>query len=991
MIPQPEIFDLTKLLLEAALEDDLKQQDFFYLHRSTRTNYHGCKVSVKGDIRNYYKKKGTYKCVSIHFRDNIIALITGPVKELLRDFYELIECDNSFEDEAEKNRLLALASPEGLTTKRLVEFLSRTFIYAVQQENKAGKYETQCANASASTPVCALNLPIRNQFFTGRQEVLADLHTAFFEQGVPIQVITGMGGVGKTQTAWQYAHLHEDEYTDAIWLIRTESSLVGDIKDLLVRFNKITESVNDEKHIQNAIKDWGQQYHSWLLIFDNAESYDELEPYLPRMAKGHVIITTRNNAAFDDEIKQFSLDVFKKKEALVFLNSHGIPLDDYAEVLNQYLGGLPLALAQAAAYIKHQSDRSCKIYIEQLKKHGLQLLAKGKQPNYKYVVTTTWQVTFEKLSKAAQALMCLCAFLSPDRIPINMFVDSKECLPETLATQFSDDLNRNEIVSELTRYSLLSSVDRGVYSMHGLLKAVILGNIIDTTDYLKIAIDVVYRILFVVLGTKSKSELVKFKMYFHSCFFIAVHALYSMVSFAERGDSAFEAIVRIFDQLGTLCYINGMYMDALSMYENAESVCERSLADNKLARIFSIRIANGYLNIERYEDAIDTYNKALHFLEGSEEPDVGLLTLWINGQIAYTYAQTGEIDKALGIYMELVEKINTGGDENIHPYIALVLRNYGEYLDQLGRYSDALAVYDCALSILERIVCENRVMSFDMSDVLGHEFCAKSDNEDTAINIFTCIGYIYNRIGEYRAAYAAYKRTVDLCEKVLGEHPETAHSYKQLTTLLVHMGRYDEARLSCERAYQIQESILGRNHLDTLSTLHDIAIMKYRYKDFKIAEKMLNEVYDGYKEVFKMEKPEGKHMEAILACISLGDLKKEKGEIPAARDDLLRACDCCMRLLGINHAYTGMAFCSLGEVLEKMGEMDNALSRYVVAYASKTMRGECIEAQALKKHMEDVYHLLNGPEADFDSWMTEQFIQLKLLKEGARLIFPDEE
>ena len=315
------------------------------------------------------------------------------------------------------------------------------------------------------------NLPIQNQFFTGRKEILAELSSSFFELKVPIQILSGMGGVGKSQTAWQYAFLHTTDYTDAIWWIRASSSLVNDIKELSVRFG-FPESDNDDRNIQSFMQDWYQRYHSWLLIFDNAESYRMLSQYLPSATRGHVIITTRDNNDFSRRIKQINVEVFTEAESIDFLAKHDIPVNNLARNLSNRLGRLPLALEQAAAYMNQNTKSSAK-YIEMLENHGLKMFEEGQPPDYNFVVNTTWDITFNKLSEPARDLMFLCAHLSPNKIPISLFVDGEEFLPNTLRGLFSYEFDRNKVFSELTRYSLLKAIDEDTYSLHVLLQAAV--------------------------------------------------------------------------------------------------------------------------------------------------------------------------------------------------------------------------------------------------------------------------------------------------------------------------------------------------------------------------------------------------------------------------------------------------------------------------------------------------------------------------------------
>jgi len=814
---------------------------------------------------------------------------------------------------------------------------------------------------SAPRSLSPRNLPVHNQFFAGRQKMLADLHANFFEQDKQIQVIAGLGGVGKTQTAWQYAFLNRDKYPDAIWCINADSSLISDIKNLLLHFG-FPENDHDESHIQHFLHNWYQQYGFWLLIFDNAENYDALEPYLPKMAaKGHVIITTRNSE-LSRKIKPIIMDVFTENESLEFLALHSIPSDDDAKALANLLGHLPLALEQAAAYIQH--EKSCKKYIRRLENNGLQILEEGQPPDYDFVVTTVWQITFEKLSEAARELMYLCAYLPSDRIPINLFVDGKDHLPELLKTQFINERRRDKVVNELLKYSLLkvTDADKDIYSLHALLQAVIL-NEDDSPIHLQPCFDIVLWILSAEFDIEKDSKL--FKLYFLSCYHVL--ALTSVMS--SDNHKVFEILARAFDRLGRLSFRNGMYANALDSFEFACAIYEDELPRNNVSIGNTLAdIASLYMVLNRYEDALETSKDALTYLESSEKSDKSRIT-WLSWQIANAYARNGETDKAFELYGDLAEDMETESFISIPPLRkSAMIHNYGNLLEESGDYSGALWMFEYALSI-----------------------AVASGDEDKfeLLSLHSSLGNIYRRIGDFKRSREAYQYAIDLCEKHLGEHPETAFAYNGLASLLRHEGLYEEAKQYSEKALRIQKELLGATHLDTLSTLKGLAATLYSgFEEYKIADDMLLEVYEGYQKVFKMDKPEEKHVDAIFIYILHGELNIKRKIFSAAHYDLMRACDCCMELFGLKHTYTAQAFFLIGQIHEEIDELEDALSAYVWSYASRLVTfGSNLETQVLGGHIKDIYQSLNGEGADFDGWMSEELVRLGVLEKGKRLTF----
>ena len=144
------------------------------------------------------------------------------------------------------------------------------------------------------------NLPRRNPYFTGREETFAAIENGFKENSALAltQTIAGLGGVGKSQMVLEYAHRHLTDYADAVWWINAETSLTEDCRRLLLRYDYPEDKDHyDERAVLPALQTWYAEHHNWLLIFDNAEDYDKLEPWLPRNAKGHVLINTRDAKA----------------------------------------------------------------------------------------------------------------------------------------------------------------------------------------------------------------------------------------------------------------------------------------------------------------------------------------------------------------------------------------------------------------------------------------------------------------------------------------------------------------------------------------------------------------------------------------------------------------------------------------------------------------------------------------------------------------------
>ena len=144
----------------------------------------------------------------------------------------------------------------------------------------------------------------KNKNFTGRDNYLQQLKSTLDipEQFLPItQIITGLGGIGKTQLALEHTYDRINDY-NVIWWIRAEepSTMRTDYLEISDEIGLEILDKSNQNELMKAVKNWFETHSNWLLVFDNACSQQEIEEYLPNSETGHIIITTR------DEILEFS-------------------------------------------------------------------------------------------------------------------------------------------------------------------------------------------------------------------------------------------------------------------------------------------------------------------------------------------------------------------------------------------------------------------------------------------------------------------------------------------------------------------------------------------------------------------------------------------------------------------------------------------------------------------------------------------------------------
>jgi hypothetical protein len=245
---------------------------------------------------------------------------------------------------------------------------------------------------------------------------------------VLIQAITGLGGVGKTQTVLTYAYRHLADYR-LVWWLRAENAatLAADYSALAEPLG-LAPAATDQEKLIGSVRAALQAREDWLLVFDNVEEPELPRAFLPTTGQGHALITSRRTD-WQSVAKVLELEVMKEGEALQLLTGHPDPATlpvakrAEAETLAKELGYLPLALAQARAYMAG-TGKSLAGYRRLFEASRPAVLERGRaSQDYPTSVAKTWQISVEAAESecaAARPLLELLAFFAPDILPMEV-------------------------------------------------------------------------------------------------------------------------------------------------------------------------------------------------------------------------------------------------------------------------------------------------------------------------------------------------------------------------------------------------------------------------------------------------------------------------------------------------------------------------------------------------------------------------------------------
>lgn len=341
----------------------------------------------------------------------------------------------------------------------------------------------------ASVPTIWGDVPTRNKNFTGRDEILARLRegassrvTAVLPESDPDnplpQGVQGLGGVGKTAIAIEYAHRNQSDY-DLVWWIPADQlpSVRGSLAALAQRLHVDAQPMAGIDGLITAVLDAlrrGEPYSRWLLIFDNADQPEDINHLIPR-GPGDVLITSRN-PRWESVIETVPMDVFLRAESRDFLLKRvprGLSEAD-ADRLAKELGDLPLALEQAGAMLS-ETGMLVDEYLRLLREHVTAIMAEGKSLDYPHSMTAAWKMSVNALRQqrpqALELLRC-CAYFGPDPIPRDVIRRGMQETGTPVAEGLSNPIQMASAMRELARYALVT-LDANAVKVHRLIQALL--------------------------------------------------------------------------------------------------------------------------------------------------------------------------------------------------------------------------------------------------------------------------------------------------------------------------------------------------------------------------------------------------------------------------------------------------------------------------------------------------------------------------------------
>jgi tetratricopeptide (TPR) repeat protein len=586
--------------------------------------------------------------------------------------------------------------------------------------------------------------------FVGREEELASIHEKLYKQHTAaltqghIEAITALGGVGKTTLAREYAERFWRCYRRVFW-VDCRVAMTSGFARIHDALRPGQAELPDPDKAQWALRELSRNESPLtLLVLDNAEDEESVLAWIPNTGKCHTLITSRFTA-WSQSIETTPVWVLQPGPAReLLLRVSGQTDADAADAVAEKLEYLPLALQQAAAYVRQQPGGfGFRGYLELYERHERELLDERSPgaTEYPHSVYLTWRATVEKLPPGARALLRLHAFLAPTPFPVSVYVAGCSVVAAEAGLAEAGEVELRKWIAALAAYSMIQLAPTGdAFSLHALVGAVerhAMPDFAATADRtVKLTLD------HAPMPSWEPESRTLWRM-------LAGHteALVEHLPLRGTQDAAL-----LLHRASEAYRHRGDFRGAIPPAQRCLELYERVLGPEHPDTLISVNnLAGLYYHQGRYAEAEPLYERALRDRErvlGPEHPD----TLSSVNNLALLYNNQGRYAEAEPLYVQgLRDRERVLGPE--HPDTLSSVNNLAALYYSQGRYAEAEPLYERALGACER--------------VLGPE-------HPSTLSSVNNLAELYRSQGRYAEAEPLYARAADGFRRVLGaEHPHT--------------------------------------------------------------------------------------------------------------------------------------------------------------------------------------------------------------------------
>jgi len=795
------------------------------------------------------------------------------------------------------------------------------------------------------------NLAGHNPYFVGRETEMQQLHeaTGLGRFGV-LSIIQGVGGLGKTALAIQYAYAYADFYSGGRWLIPCASkrSLASAIRDLSIDLGitfEQAEKDDDElaakrvlaelerRALEGAEARAGEKtppQPRTLLLLDNVEVGDMLQPPQTDLISGkrwlHIVATTRlsdEEFGHDPDLHNLlTVDELPLEDAVRLLERHMIgeqfPNEAErraAEQIAEVLGGFTLAVEVAANYLGERRGRvTCSDFLQRLRKEGFDQVAPDARRSVRHgekLVGATLEPTLALLKPAESLVLSYAALLPPDLIPLPwlrpLAADEYPGLGVDAEPGYDDPWL--DLVNHLLGLRLLQVVDLDPDT--GAPRLVRMHRLTGETVRAKKNLSEEHqleRLIFHAVARSSHLSQTWFKP-------DSRWEVEPLVSFADILVSLEHKVApKLVTCIGEWHEFSGDPDRSLALHRGAIKILEsRQPCDEFEIAILKNNLALLLQALGKLDEAESNFRETLNILR--KALPAGHLHIAITlTNLAVLLQALGRLDEAELLNRDalvLLRKILPPG----HIDIASGLNNLATLLQALGKLDEAEPIFREALEIMRKAL--------------------PPEHPHIALNLSNLATLLQTQ-GKLDEAEPIFREALEIMRKALPpEHPHIALNLSNLATLLQTQGMLDEAEPICREALEIRRKVLPPGHSDIANSLTSLAMLFQAQGKLDEAEVRFREALEIRRKALPPE-----HPDIANNLNNLAALLQARGKLDEAEPLFREALETQRKVLPLEHPDIALNLNDLALLLHIRGKLDEAEShnREALEIQRKTLR-----------------------------------------------------
>ncbi|OAP55816.1 hypothetical protein AYL99_09968 [Fonsecaea erecta] len=745
----------------------------------------------------------------------------------------------------------------------------------------------------------------RVKYFRGRQKQLKRLQEYFTDDIADeyrVLILQAMGGQGKSQIALEYCRQRRSTYAEMFWInASSETIAVQSIERVAAEIRQPLTGIDDTRtKIRLVVQALARRSQRWLMVLDNYDDPDHftsIEHFIPSHSMGDILITSRSKG-LEGLGRVVIVPPMTNQEGTELL-LHDYPTSEvdahrerYGKIVER-LGGLPLALDQAAAFIRYkqlaldQLDEFLSLYEAQREqvlrhtprrfwKYGTVQVDGKEEDNRAISAFTTWEMSFQQLEEDEARrgdighFLTVSAFFQPDRIDESLFRHHWEWTQPAPAWMriFSHEDSGSNDRSQSSESDRVSDSDPEGPAMASVGSGSDAEDETPVVDREQWNADLFWRLI-------SKAY--------------DLSLLDSIASGASIDGARFSLHPVICDWLQVRLGMEATHefvSEAIEMAADNVRRIDGSVDYSLQARVILL----GHINICLENDR--------RLCSDGQRVGQELRSCAVAGRLASFYQDHGRYDVAEGLYRQVSDtRRETVGLED--PSTLTSMNNLANALSGQGKYAAAEEMHREILKLRKKVLGEEHPKTLTSMNNLAS---ALSDQ------------------GKYAAAEEIYREISKLSKKVLGEeHPLTLTSMNNLVSALSDQGKYATAEEMYRGELKLRKKVLGEEHPDTLTSMNNLASALSDQGKYATAEEIHRETSKLSKNVLGEE-----HPKTLTSMNNLASALSDQGKYAAAEEIYREISKLSKNVLGEEHPLTLTSMNNLASALSHQGKYATA-------------------------------------------------------------------